>query len=150
MWSFPIHIRLIHLHRIHGLRLADHAQVVLLTALHLVLAVLLHRPGDPLPVRTLSLGRHGRDTNFSVRFGVGDLAVAVAVVGLLASGAFAQVVAALLAVEALEDGDPHGFHLPILGFRLGFCRPRLLGADCGRAVCGVCFGFDLFVVFLPC
>ena len=94
----------------HGRRLADHAQVVLLPALHVALAVLSHGPGQPLPVRTLSLGRHGGDADFGVRGGVGLQTLAVAVVGLFALKALDQVVAAFATVEALEDGDPHGLH----------------------------------------
>ena len=103
-----------HLHRIHGRRLADHAQVVLLPALHVALAVLSHGPGQPLPVRTLSLGRHGGDADFGVRVGVGPLTVAFAVVGLFALKTFNQVVTAFPTVETLEDGDSHGLHARLL------------------------------------
>ena len=97
-----------HLHLIHRLRLADHAQVVLLPALDFVLALDPHGLGNPLTTRTTSLGSHGRNTRFRVCFGVGYLAVAIAVVGLFASSAFGQVVTVLPAVKALKDGDPHG------------------------------------------
>ena len=98
----------------HRLRLADHAQVVLLPALHVVLAFLSHGAGQALPVRTLSLGRHGGDADFGVRSGVDLLTLAVTVVGLIALKTFDQVVAAFATVEALEDGDPHGLHTRLL------------------------------------
>ena len=103
--------------------------------------------GNPLTVRALSLGRHGRNTHFRMCLGIGDLAVAAAVVGLLASRAFGQVVAMFAAVEALEDGDPHGL-LAGLVFWLHCCRRWLLGADGGESVGGVCFRFALVLLVL--
>ena len=120
---------LTHLHRIHRLRLADHAQVVLLPTLHVVLAFFSHGPGQPLPVRTLSLGRHGGDADFGVRGGVGLSTLAVAVVGLFALKTFDQVVAAFPTVEALEDGDPHGLHARLLFW-------DLLGMSVAAKICG--------------
>ena len=73
--------------------------------------------------------------------GVGYLAAAVAVVGLFASSAFGQVVTAFPAVKALEVGNPHGLLallVLLLACRSRFCGSRLLGADCGGSVRGVC------------
>ena len=97
-----------HLHGIHRLGLTDHAQVVLLGALHLVLSVLPHRPRQPLPIRPSRLGSHRGHAHRPVRLRVALLAVFVAVEGSLALSAFDQVVAVLPALEALEDVDPHG------------------------------------------
>ena len=47
-----------HLHGIHRLGLTDHAQVVLLGALHLLLALLAHGPRQPLPGRATGQGGH--------------------------------------------------------------------------------------------
>ena len=110
--------------------MADHAQVVLVSTLHVVLAFLPHGPGQPLPVRTLSLGRHGRNADFSMCAGVGLLAFSVAIVGLFTLPASDQVVAVLAAVEALEDVDPQGF---LALFVLAFLR-WVVGDGWGRRV----------------
>ena len=86
--------------------MADHAQVVLLATLHVVLAHLPHGSSNPLPVHISSLGRDRRGSGFGMCLGVGDLAVAVAVVGLLAPTAFEHVVAVFAAAEAFEGGNP--------------------------------------------
>ena len=64
----------------------------------LVLCTLLES-AQPLPVRTLSLGRHGGDADFGVRGGVGLLAFAVAVAGLFTLKTSDQVVPAFPTVE---------------------------------------------------
>ena len=106
--------RATHLDWVHARALADHAQVVLLSALHVVFAVLPYGSSNPLPARVPGLGRHGRNTYVRVYVGVGLLALAVAVVGLFALKTIDQVVAAFATVEALEDGDPHGLHARLL------------------------------------
>ena len=80
-----------HLNRVHRRRLADHAQAVLLSAVHLVLALLSHRSCQPHPMRVLGLGCHCRDTDFGVGLGVGPFAIAIAVVGLAALSANQKV-----------------------------------------------------------
>ena len=97
-----------HLHRRRRPVLADHAQLVLLLhgLVHVVL--LAHGPRHSEPVRVLRQGGHRGPAHGLVRLPVLPLAVGVAVVGLGALSALGQVVAALAAVEALEDGDPQG------------------------------------------
>ena len=58
--------------------------------------------------------RNKLTTDFRMHLRVSCLAFAVAIVGLFALMALDQVVAILTAVEALEDGDPHGFHVVCL------------------------------------
>ena len=99
---------LTHLHGIHRLGLTDHAQVVLLRALHLLLALIPHGSRQPLPRRVPGQGGHCGATHRLVFFPVFALAVGVAVVRLRALRALGQVVAVLAAVEAPEDRDPEG------------------------------------------
>ena len=73
--------------------------------------------GGRFRLRTVSFGRHGRNADFGVCAGVRFLTFAVAVVGLFTLPASDQVVTVFSAVEALEDGDPHGLLAGLL-FRL--------------------------------
>ena len=126
-----------HLDGSHGLRLANHAQLVLLFTFHVVVALLPCGPygsGNTLAACTSRLGRDRCDTSFGMRLGVGDLTFAVAVVGLLASTAFRQAMVVLAAVEAFEDRDPHGFHVAA-GFLLR-SRRRGLGVVRSRGWVG--------------
>ena len=97
-----------HLDLIHGRPQADHAQRVVLPALHLVLALLPHGPSQPLSRRVLGLGRHGGDARGLVLLPVALLAGLAAVVRDLALRASAQrgAPALLAAVEAGEQVDP--------------------------------------------
>ena len=90
---------------------ADHAQVVLLPALHVGLALLPHRPDHPHPVRMLGLSRHGRNANWMVHLGMSPMAVSIAIVGLFAKSANMEVgqYAHLPAAEAVNDlGEREG------------------------------------------
>ena len=105
---------------IHRRAQADHAQRVVLAALHLVLALLPHGPRQPLAPRVLGLGRHRGDARGLVLFPVAALAGLATVVGDLALRASAQrgAPALLAAVEAGEQVDP---------LDECFCRTQLLG-----------------------
>ena len=81
-----------HLHWIHRLGLADHAQVVLLRALHVVPALLAHGPRQPLPVRAPGQGGHRGAAHRPVLAPVFALAFGVAVERLRALLAPGQVV----------------------------------------------------------
>ena len=93
---------------IHRRAQANHAQRVVLAALHLVLALLPHGPCQPLAPRVLGLGRHCGDARGLVLFPVAALAGLAAVVGDLALRASAQrgAPALLAAMEAGEQVDP--------------------------------------------
>ena len=130
-----------HLDRVHWRPEADHAQVVVYRALHLVPALLTHSPRQPLPRRVLGLGRHRGDARGFVLFPVAALAGFAAVVGDLALRALTQrrAPALLLAEEAAEQVDPqHGFGALLLGFAelLLALLVRLL-VMCVRSGCGV-------------
>ena len=101
-------MKLRHLHGIHRRAQADHAQRVVLAALHLVLALLPHGPRQPFAPRVLGPGRHRGDARGLVLFPVAPLAGLAAVVGDLALRASAQrgAPALLAAVEAGEQVDP--------------------------------------------
>ena len=105
---------------IHRRAQADHAQRVVLAALHLVLALLPHGPRQPFAPRVVGLGRHRGDARGLVLFPVAALAGLATVVGDLALRASAQrrAPALLAAVEAGEQVDP-------LDER--FCWAQLLG-----------------------
>ena len=81
-----------HLHGIHRLGLTDHAQGVILRALHLVRALLPYGPRQPLPVRAPGQGGHRGPAHRFVLAPVFALAVGVTVVGLRALRAPGQVV----------------------------------------------------------
>ena len=93
---------------IHRRAQADHAQRVVLAALHLVLALLPHGPRQPFAPRVVGLGRHRGDARGLVLFPVAALAGLATVVGDLALRASAQrgAPALLAAVEAGEQVDP--------------------------------------------
>ena len=91
---------------------ADHAQVVLLTPLHVGLALLPHVPSQPHPVRMQGLGRHGRNAHWTVHLRMGPFAFSATVVDLLALSANVDVgqFAHLAAAEAVDDlRDRAGF-----------------------------------------
>ena len=117
-----------HLDRIHRPPQADHAQRVVLPALHLVLALLPHGPRQPLSGRVFGLGGHRGDAHGLVRFPVGLLAGLAAVVGDLALGALLQRRAPALhaAEEAAEQVDPQD-GLVALRLRLADVLLLLLG-----------------------
>ena len=101
--------------------LADHAQFVLLPRAFLHVCFFSNDPRHPLSVRVPSQGGHRGPAHGFVLLPVFPLAVGVAVVGLGALSALGQVVAALPALEALEDGDPKGFYIRfVLRFRAVF------------------------------
>ena len=90
---------------IHRRAQADHAQRVVLAALHLVLALLPHGPRQPFAPRVVGLGRHRGDARGLVLFPVAALAGLATVVGDLALRASAQLgtPALLLAEKAGEQ-----------------------------------------------
>ena len=119
--GYPCYVRT-HLHRIHWLRLANHAQVVVFRALHFCLALLPHGSGEPLAMSMLGQGSHRGLARPLVLRPVFPLAVSPTVVGLRALPTLRHLVAALAARKAPEGLDPQG-----LGIARGFFPRAVLG-----------------------
>ena len=100
-----------HLHCIHRRVLADHAQIVVRRMLHLVFSLFSHRSCQPLLRRAPGQSGHRGSAHGFVLFPMLPLTVGVAVVGLRALDTLGQLVAALAALETLEDCDPQSLVL---------------------------------------